>query len=96
LSKSDPKQFLPRVEKNIPLPAARKERGAESQRRINWPFTTMSHGDSFLLPVGCSKQKAYAAFSALKRRGDIDTDAGLVTQLEGEQFRVWLTRPTEK
>jgi len=91
MTKSSKKKFLPVVEQGIPLPTARKERGPESKSRINWPFTTMSHGDSFLLPVGCDKQKAYAAISALKRRGEIDKAAGIVTQPEGQTFRVWLT-----
>ncbi|MBE8233303.1 MAG: hypothetical protein HAW67_06160 [Endozoicomonadaceae bacterium] len=56
----------------------------------------MSHGDSFLLPAGCDKKKAYSALSALKRRGDIDKSARIVTQLQDHQSRVWLIFATEE
>jgi len=56
----------------------------------------MSHGDSFLLPVDCEKKKAYSALSALKRRGEIDKAASIVTQLQDKQYRVWLILATEE
>jgi hypothetical protein len=95
VAKSEKKQFIPLVENDIPIPTERKARTKESQPRINWPFTSMSHGQSFLLPVGCNKSKAHAALSALKRRGELDDTASIITKLEGEAYRVWFILPID-
>jgi hypothetical protein len=90
MSNYEKKQFLPHVEAFIPLPEKNVVRTKETAQRINWPFTTMSHGDSFLLPQGCDVQKAYKALSALKRRKDISEQTSLITQASGDTTRVWL------
>lgn len=90
MSKSTQKQFNPLVEKGVPLPESRKERGEETSSRINWPFSEMEYGDSFLLPEGCDKTKAYSALSALKRRKQISKNNSLMIRKENGTYRVWL------
>ena len=95
MSKSIEKQIKPVIEKGIPIPSSRKKRKKENTQRINWPFLEMEHGDSFLLPYGCERKKAYSALSALKRRDKIDDDLTLIVRKENEVFRVWLIRKND-
>lgn len=90
MSKSVTKQFIPAIDKGVDIPDSRKKREKEIVVRVNWPFLSMEHGDSFLLPKGCDKKKAYSALSAMKNRNQIDKNVSLVIRKENTVFRVWL------
>jgi hypothetical protein len=89
------KRLTPVIEKGISVPDSRKDREKEKSTRVNWPFLNMEHGDSFLLPQGCDKQKAYSALSAMKRRNQIDKNTSVVVRQENDGIRVWLVKETK-
>ncbi|WP_045861613.1 hypothetical protein [Teredinibacter purpureus] len=95
MSKSKTKQYCPAVEKGIDIPTQKIPRGLEDTQRINWPFLSMDVGDSFLLPYWCEPDRAHKAMAALKRRGKIDDSVAVVSRVEGDTFRVWLTSKAE-
>ncbi|MCG7545408.1 hypothetical protein MHM93_14600 [Pseudoalteromonas sp. MM17-2] len=92
MSKSANKHLTPVIEKGIPIPPPPKPRAKDSATRINWPFSDMEHGDSFLIPAIHGSKKAHAALGAMKRRNQIEDDCSLITRLEGESYRVWFIK----
>lgn len=91
MSKSTTKQIILTIDKGVPLPEVeRPTRSKETTTRINWSFLEMDHGDSFLMPEGYDKAKAYTALTALKRRDKISTETYITARKEGNTYRIWL------
>jgi hypothetical protein len=78
------------VESGITYIPPERVQTKETQTRVNWPFSEMNHGDSFIIPNN-QANKVGSAVSSAVRRGKLPNTVSYKTKpIDSEYHRVWL------